>query len=147
FAGRPHRLQEAVCGEIAAHFAHLVAEHRVVFDPMPVAIDDRMVDFRTDLLRGHMGGHDLLRKVAAQHVDFAASARAAPPPIAAEPCTERKATTHLRRVSVSDLSDTVDEAVPAAVRPVCGAAAPDCEAVAALPASLGIRICCCLCWA
>src|SRR5271155_3460358 len=42
--------------------AHLVTEHRIVFDPMAIAIDDRMVDFRTDLFRGHMRAHDLLRK-------------------------------------------------------------------------------------
>ena len=65
-AGRPHRLQKPVRGEIAADLAHLVAEHRVVFDPMAVAIDDRMVDFRPDLFRGHMRAHDFLRKVAAQ---------------------------------------------------------------------------------
>src|SRR6516165_6979911 len=63
FTRYAHGLQKPVCGEIAADLAHLVAEHRIVFDPMPVAIDDRMVDFRTDLLRGHMCAHDLLRKV------------------------------------------------------------------------------------
>jgi hypothetical protein len=66
-AGRPHRPQKPVRGEIAADLAHLVAEHRIVFDPMPVAIDDRMVDFRPDLFRGHMRAHDLLRSVAVQH--------------------------------------------------------------------------------
>ena len=47
---------------IAADLAHLFAEHRIVFDPMAVAVDDRVVDFRTDLLGGHMRAHDLLRK-------------------------------------------------------------------------------------
>jgi len=61
-AGRRHCLQKAVCRQIAADFAHLFAEHRIVFDPMPVAVDDRVVDFRTDLLGGHMRAHDLLRK-------------------------------------------------------------------------------------
>ena len=56
-AGRPHRLQKAVRGQVAADLAHLVAEHRIVFDPMPVAIDDRMVDFRTNLFRTEMGAH------------------------------------------------------------------------------------------
>src|SRR5205823_4431729 len=56
-AGRSHRLQKSVRGQIAADLAHLVAEHRIVFDPMAVAIDDRMVDFRPDLFRGHMRAH------------------------------------------------------------------------------------------
>jgi hypothetical protein len=61
-AGRPHCLQKPVRGQIAADLAHLVAEHRIVFDPMPVAIDDRMVDFRADLFRGHVCAHQLLRR-------------------------------------------------------------------------------------
>ena len=48
--------------EIAAYFAHLVAEHPIVFDPMAVAIDDRMVDFRTDLFGGHMRAPHLHRR-------------------------------------------------------------------------------------
>ncbi len=61
-AGRPHRLQKSVRGQIAADLAHLVAEHRIVFDPMAVAIHDWMVDFRPHLFRGHMRAHAFLRR-------------------------------------------------------------------------------------
>ena len=95
-AGRPHRLQKAVRGQIAADLTHLVAEHRIVFDPMPVAIDDWMVDFRTDLFRGHMRAHGCSPNKL--RLDCAAGASAAPQAIGAERCTPRRAARHLRRV-------------------------------------------------
>jgi len=61
-AGQAHRLQKPLRGKVAADLAHPVAEHRIVFDPMPVAIDDRMVDFGPDLLGGHVRAHDLLQR-------------------------------------------------------------------------------------
>jgi hypothetical protein len=65
---------------------------------MAIAIDDRVVDFRTDLFRGHMRAHDLLRKSGGLNApDCAASTSAAPQRIGAEHCTQRKATPHLRR--------------------------------------------------
>jgi hypothetical protein len=65
----PIAFRKAVRGEIAADLAHLVAEHRIVFDPMAVAIDDRMVDFRPNLFRGYVRTHGLLRKVAGWTAD------------------------------------------------------------------------------
>jgi hypothetical protein len=47
-ARHPHRFRRAVRGKLAPDVAHLCSEHRIVFDPMAVAIDDQMVDFRTD---------------------------------------------------------------------------------------------------
>ena len=97
----PHSLQKAVPGEVAADLAHLVAEHRIVLDPMAIAIDDRMVDFRPDLFRGQMRAHDLLRRSRYNTVHCGGIPSAAPPAIAAEPCTRRNAAHHLRRVAVT----------------------------------------------
>jgi len=109
-ASRPHCLQEAVRGEIAADLAHLLAEHRIVFDPMPVTVDDRMVDFRTNLFRGHVRAHDLSAEVDnCSTVDCAGNASAAPEMIGLERCAQRTATPRLRRVRFPNLSTTMRE--------------------------------------
>jgi len=42
-AGHRHRGEKAVRRLVAAHFAHLFGEHRIVLDPVPVTIDDRVL--------------------------------------------------------------------------------------------------------
>src|SRR5439155_26582492 len=42
---------------VAADLAELLGKDRAVFDPMPVGVDDRMVEARFDLCGSRMGAH------------------------------------------------------------------------------------------
>ena len=54
-AGHRHRGEEPVRRQITAHLAHLLTEHRIVLDPMAVAVDDRVIELGADLRRGEVG--------------------------------------------------------------------------------------------
>jgi hypothetical protein len=41
--GGPHRREKPVSGLVAAHFPHLFREYRIVFDPMTVTVDHRVL--------------------------------------------------------------------------------------------------------
>ena len=59
-ACRLHRREKPVRGLAAADLAHPFAEDRVVFDPVPVGVDDRMADPGTDFGGALMGAHAFL---------------------------------------------------------------------------------------
>ena len=61
--GRVHRGEVAIGRLVASHLAHLLRKHRIVFDPMPIAVDDRVVEFGTNLRWAEVGvtAHGFLR--------------------------------------------------------------------------------------
>src|SRR5207237_7440864 len=59
---RAQRREKAVGRFIAGGLAHLLTEDRGVFEPMAVAVDDRMFKLRADLLGALVSAHAFLPK-------------------------------------------------------------------------------------
>jgi hypothetical protein len=76
-ARRRHGSEEPVGRLVAADLAHLLAEHRIVLDPVPVAVDDRMVELGLDLRGAKVGvtAHGFLRDGVAVRVCAVANSR------------------------------------------------------------------------
>ena len=62
FGNAPLRGEKPVGALVADRLADLLGEDRRVFDPMAVAVDDRMAEFGMDLLRAQMTAHGLLHR-------------------------------------------------------------------------------------
>ena len=54
------RREETVGRLVAAGLAHLLAEHGVEFEPVAVAVDDRVLQLGVNLLWALMAAHDFL---------------------------------------------------------------------------------------
>jgi hypothetical protein len=66
--GRVHRRKEPCGGLVADGLAHLLAEDREEFEPVAVAVDDRVLEAGVDFRGAQMLAHVLLREVVGNRV-------------------------------------------------------------------------------